>query len=185
MKNMRALFIVVAFLLLSSYAFGKVIPIDQLKPQGQKNEFGDYPVYPVPAYEGVKKAIATDEVSITSANINFETDIENNNITKAYLYIALKNMGKNEISELSLFISYYTKDNYLIEKVKVENVLTEPMTSEEEKKYKIYLGSHNPEGIFGDVYDTHYYPFDQRDSLDHFNVKITDVKTNFWKRVIK
>lgn len=88
----------------------------------------------------------------------------------AYLYMKLKNNGDKNISNLTLEITYYDSEGYLIKKSAVKNALTGAMPKGEERKYKIRLS--------GDIVDTEHeqYPYSQQDKVNGFDVKITGIK---------
>ncbi len=114
-------------------------------------------------------------VTITTNDIRREMQ---DSLKYAYLYIGLRNDGNEKINNLNLEISYYTNEEFLIEKDVVKNALNESIPPGEERKYKISLGY---DGTFSDV----HYPFDQDSSLHHYKVKITDVKVDLLEKIMK
>ena len=115
-------------------------------------------------------------VEVISASIDpqsHEGKVENGNM---YLSIRLQNTDHRNVENLSLEISYYTKDEILIQKSVVKKALSESIPAKQERKYRIHLNRYN-KTLFGslDTKSQGQYPYSRADEVDGLRIKVKDV----------
>lgn len=116
-------------------------------------------------------------VEVTSVSIAphaQEGKDENGNM---YLSIGLKNDDLRTVKNVNLEISYYTKDEILIQKSVVKKALVESIPPKEERKYEIHLNRYN-KNFFGslDTKSQGQYPYDREKDVDGVRIKVTNVR---------
>lgn len=119
-------------------------------------------------------------VEVTSVSITphaQEGKDENGNM---YLSIGLKNDDYRKVKNVNLEISYYTKDEILIQKSVIKKALVESIPAKEERKYEIHLNRYN-KTFFGslDTKSQGQYPYHREKDVDGVRIKVTDVSLSW------
>lgn len=105
-------------------------------------------------------------IEIISSKVVMEGDW----IKTSYLFVAIKNKGDRFVSNLTIQLSYYDSENYLIKRGEVEIPKNEGIPEGKERKFKIQLYSNN-------------YPSSQSDKIAKFTAELTSCRT--WKNLFK
>ena len=119
-------------------------------------------------------------VEVTSASIEPQSQGGKDENGNMYLSIGLKNNDYRKVKNASLEISYYAKDEVLIQKSIVKKALLESIPAKGERKYKIHLNRYN-KTLFGslDTKSQGQYPYNRTEEVDGLRIKVTDVNLSW------
>lgn len=119
-------------------------------------------------------------VEVTSASIDPQSQGGTGENGNMYLSIGLKNNDYRKVKNVSLEISYYAKDEVLIQKSIVKKALSESIPAKGERKYMIHLDRYN-KTFFGslDTQSQGQYPYDRAGEVDGLRINVTDVNLSW------
>ena len=109
----------------------------------------------------------TKDVEITEADIN----VDHHELPPvAYLDMTVVNKSGRNIANLTVDISYYGENDVIVHKIRVKDILNEPIPAGKTKEYDLRL-----KGGFFNIANEQY-PYSRQDKISDFDVKIVAVK---------